>query len=267
MPARNAAAHGMGSHRCRLTSVEQMFDTREMEEMALARVAERARPTTLSRERVLALDEALEPLVPAGGLRRGSTLSVEGPAATSLALAAAARASQAGAWVAAVGFPSLGLAAAAELGVALERLVLVADPSGSSAGRGDGDLWASVVAALVDAFELVLVRTSRRVPARDGRRLTARTRERGAVLVQVGADRPVRATWPEGADVTWQVTAAEWEGLGQGHGHLQARKVTVEAGGRRDAARPRRATLWLPGPDGGIEPVLAAPVPLRRPGP
>ena len=218
-------------------------------------------PTTLAREQRLPVLPALTSLVPGAGLRRGSTLSVDGPAATSLALAAAAGPSQDGAWVAVVGFSSLGLLAAAELGIALDRLVLVADPSGDD----DHDAWPSVVAALVDAFEVVLVHASHRVRAADGRRLVARTRERGAVLVQVGGHRPTGAMWPEGADVTLDVVDAAWEGLGEGHGHLRARRVTVEAGGRREAARPRRAELWLPSVDGTVEEVLPDPVPLRAP--
>jgi len=224
----------------------------------LAEVAARIQPTTLAGDQRLPVLPALEALVP--GLRRGSTLAVDGPAATSLALAAAAGPSQDGAWVAAVGFPSLGLLAAAELGVALERLVLVADPGGDAA-----DAWPSVVAALVDAFEVVLVHAGHRVGAADGRRLVARTRERGAVLVQVGVDRPTRTSWPEGADASLTVVDATWEGLGEGHGHLRARRVTVEAGGRRGGARPRRAELWLPSADGTVEAVLPEPVPLRRP--
>lgn len=228
----------------------------------LADVADRIRPTTLAGEQRLPVLPALEPLVP--GLRRGSTLSVDGPAATSLALATAAGPSRDGAWVAAVGFPSLGLLAAAELGVALERLVLVADPGRDDGDAGDdGSVWPAVVAALVDAFEVVLVHAGERVRAADGRRLVARTRERGAVLVQVGGARPTRAAWPEGADVALSVVDATWEGLGEGHGHLRARRVTVESGGRRGAARARRHELWLPSADGEVEPVLPAPVPLR----
>ncbi len=238
----------------------------------LGRLSERVRPTTLAGEQRLEVLPALDELLP-GGLRRGTTLAVDGPAATSLALATAARPSQDGAWVAAVGFPSLGLLAAAELGVALHRLVLVADPhdSGSpdEASRdADGDAWPSVVAALVDAFEVVLVHTDRRVRPSDARRLLARTRERGAVLVLVtprvpGAPRPA-GSWPERSEVELHVTDAVWEGLGEGHGYLRARRVTVEGGGRRQAARPRRAQLWLPSADGEVEPVLPAPVPLRR---
>ena len=55
-----------------------------------------------------------------------------------------------------------------------------------------------------------------------------------------------------------EVTRARWEGLDDGHGHLQARKVRVAGGGRGEAAQPRRVDLWLPGPGGEVAP--AAPV-------
>ena len=226
-----------------------------------AGIAERVRPTTLAREQRVAVLAPLESLIPGGGLRRGSTLSVDGPAATSLALATVAAASQDGAWVAAVGFPSLGLLAAAELGVALERFVLVASPDTEPGPDSEAITWAAAVAALVDAFEVVLVQATHRVRARDARRLAARARERGAVLVQVGS-----RSWPEGADVTLTVTDAAWEGLGEGHGHLRARQVTVVGGGRREASRPRQARLWLPTVDGSVEAVLPATVPFRARG-
>ena len=224
-------------------------------------LVERVRPTTLARDQRLPVLPALEGLIPGGGLRRGSTLSIDGPAATSLALAVAAAASQDGAWVAAVGFPSLGLVAAAELGVVLGRFVLVAAPDTEPGPDNETAVWSAAVAALVDAFEVVLVRATHRVGGRDGRRLAARTRERDAVLVQVGS-----GSWPEKADVTLDVAGATWEGLGEGHGHLRSRRVTVVGGGRREAARPRRAELWLPSVDGAVEPVLPEPVPLRARG-
>ena len=224
-------------------------------------LAERIRPTTLAREQRFPVLPALEPLIPGAGLRRGSTLAVDGPAATSLALAVAAAASQDGAWVAAVGFPSLGLLAAAELGLALERFVLVASPDTAPGPDNETATWAAAVAALVDAFEVVLVQATDPVRSRDARRLAARTRERDALLVQVGS-----RAWPEGADVTLEVTAARWEGLGEGYGHLRARRVTVVGGGRREASRPRQAELWLPSVDGAVEPVLADPVPLHARG-
>ena len=202
----------------------------------LAEIAERARPVALAREQVLPVLPALESVLP-GGLRRGSTVTVAG--STSLALALLAGPVQAGSWVATVGVSSLGLAAASELGVALDRLVLVADPP--------ADAWPTVVATLVDAFDVVLVRPRARV--NDARRLAARTRERGAVLVILGDDR----AWPEAPEVRLAITASEWFGLGAGYGHLRARRVRVEVDGRRGAARPRSADLWLPAAGGGVE--------------
>lgn len=219
-----------------------MFDTRGVGRRD-AVLAEQVAPTTMAREQRLDVIDALEPLLPMG-LRRGSTVSIDGIGSTSLALATAAGPSLAGSWIATVGFPSLGLVAAAEYGVDLSRFAMVASPHASS--------WATVIAALVDAFEVVLVRASHRIGERDARRLTARTRERGAVLMQVGG-----TTWPTRAETTLTVTASDWEGLGVGHGHLRARRVTVVGGGRREAARPRQVDLWLPAEGGGVKPITA----------
>ena len=124
---------------------------------ALATLAERVRPVTLTREHRLPVLPALEDLLPGAGLRRGATVSIGAAAgaggAMSLALALVAQASIAGSWVAAVGVPSLGLVAADELGVALERLVLVAAPA--------RDAWGGVVAALVDGFDVVVLQAGR----------------------------------------------------------------------------------------------------------
>lgn len=194
----------------------------------------------LAREQTLPVLPALAGLLPDGALPRGAVVSVGGAAATTLALSLAAGPSAAGSWVAGVGLPALGLAAAAEVGMALERLVLVSEPPRAS--------WGSVMAALVDGFDVILLGPVRRVRAAEARRLTARSRERGSVLVMLEAG-------PEGAlepDLRLRSGSVRWEGLGRGHGHLRARRVTVEVSGRRRAARPRRLTLWLPGPDGVI---------------
>lgn len=200
----------------------------------LREVAARARPVALAREQVLPALEPLHTLFPEG-LRRGTTIGVDG--STSLALAVVAGASGAGSWVATVGVSSLGLAAAAELGVDLARLVVVAEPPSSS--------WGTVVATLVDAFDAVIVRMRRPPRVTDARRLTARARERGAVMVVLGP-------WSDAPDVSLSIARAEWFGIGDGHGHLQARKIVVEAGGRRAAARARHAELWLPAAGGGV---------------
>ena len=221
-------------------------------------LAERVRPTDLARDRRLPVLPALDALLPASGLRRGTTAAVDArpgvTGATSLALALAAGASRAGSWVAAVGVGSLGLVAAAELGVSFERLVVVADPGRERAG------WASVVAALVDGFDVVLVAADCRLRAAETRRLVARAREREAVLVAVGGELP-----GERSPLRLTVTSSRWQGLGDGWGHLRGRRVSVEGGGRGEASRARRAELWLPGPDGtvsAVEPV-AEPIPLR----
>lgn len=236
-----------------------------------ASLADRVRPTSLARDRRLPVLPALEPLLPGGGLPRGSTVAVAAAAgvtgATSLALALVAGPSQDGSWVVAVGLGSLGLVAAAELGIALERFVLVGDPGHArgadrreAGGRGG---WPPVIAALVDGFDVVLVGAGPRshLRAGDARRLVARARERGAVLVSAGGDLAGQCS-----PSCLTVTAATWEGLGAGWGHLRGRRVTVEAAGRGAAARPRRAGLWLPGADGSIAAVepAAEPVLLRR---
>ena len=203
--------------------------------------AELAGPgTTLAAERLLPVVPALRPLLPGRGLRRGTTVTVSRSAALALALVAGA--SAAGSWMAAVGLPDLGIVAAAETGIALERLALVPAPGARA--------WPAVVAALLDAVDVVLVRSPARLPAAQARRLAARARERGAVLVPLGP-------WPEPADLRLAVTASAWHGLGQGHGNLQARQIEVAATGRGAAARERRALLWLPSPDGTITPAAA----------
>jgi hypothetical protein len=211
---------------------------------SLAEVATLTRPVTLARDQVVPVLAGLRGLMPEGGLQRGSTVVVDGAgAATSLALAVAAGPSAAGGWVAVVGRDDLGLAAAVETGLVLERLALVAEPP--------PDQWAMVVAALIGAVDVVVVGSARRLRAADARRLAARARERGTVLIQA----PGGSASPLEADLRLTVVATHWQGLGAGHGHLQARRLSVEAVGRRRAARPRRAELWLPDRQGRICPV------------
>jgi hypothetical protein len=182
----------------------------------------RSAPVALARDRLLPLIGAIAPMFPDGGLRRGSVVGVSG--SLGLTLAVIAGPSQAGAWCAAVGIPSLGLVAAAEAGVDLARFPLVASPVKE---------LPTIVAALLDAFDVVLVR----MPG-PNRRLEARARERGAVLV-------VDGPWP-GADVRLTVASTTWEGLGDGHGHLVRRRLQVVATGRGAATRERKEEVWLP---------------------
>lgn len=204
----------------------------------LAVAAARSRPVAAAETRLLDVPAALAALFPEGGLRKGATVAV-GPLAggCSVALALAARVTAGDRWVAAVGLPSLGLVAAAELGVDLRRMALVPAP---------GDQWPAVVAALVDGFDLLMVRPPGRVRPVDARRLAARVRERGSVMVVVDAP-----GWPESPDMRLTVERPEWEGLSAGHGCLTGRRLVVVSSGRRVGGRERRRTVWLPAPGSG----------------
>ena len=239
---------------------EQVFDTGTVavpvsapDLAALRLLGDRVRPLAGAGERTLPVPEALGDLLPHGGLARGTTVATGGVAATSLALALAGPVTVAGSWVVVVGLPQVGLLAAAELGVDLERVLLVAEPGPAA--------WATTVAALLDAVEIVLVRPPSQVGVSVQRRLTSRARDRGSVLLQVGGH---TGAWAQAPDLVVSASAATWAGLGPGHGRLRARRVEVTVTGRRGADRPRRATLWLPGPDGTI--TLADPLATGRPG-
>ena len=205
-------------------------------------------PTTLARQRTLPVSDPFVPLLPDGALARGRAVSCRGIAATSLAVALAAEATTAGAWLAVVDVPWLGVEAAGELGVPLERLVRV-EPAASE--------WADLVAAVLDGFELVVTRIPRRLNAATLRRVQARVQAREAVLIVVGEPGPLSA------DITMEASSPVWEGVEHGWGHLRGRRVTVSSTGRR-VPRPRRAELWLPGPDGTVA-VADEPVTVLRP--
>lgn len=190
--------------------------------------------------RVLPVLPELAELLPSSGLRRGSTIAVHG--STSLLLALLAEATASGSWAAAVGLPDLGLVAAGELGVEVSRLALVPRP---------GVEFASVTAALLDGMDLVVVDPSDKLAPRVARRLSARARHRGAVLLSRGA-------WP-GAEVALHCEGGRWTGLATGSGYLRARQVAVHTGGRGAAARPVRAELMLPGQAGAVARCAPAP--------
>jgi hypothetical protein len=223
-----------------------MFDHGRMD-AAIAPLAERVRPISLAGERRWAAPPALAPVLPEGGLQRGWSVAVAGPGAWSLAAALVAPVQAADGWVAVVGAPGFGLVAAAGLGLRLDRVVVVDQ---APPGR-----WAAVVAALVDGVDAVLVDPPAPVPGRDARRLRARARERGAVVVHLDG----AGTWPEVPEVVLTVSSARWEGVGDGHGHLRARRVEVAGSGRRLPGSPRRTSLWLPGPDGRLAPAESGP--------
>jgi hypothetical protein len=183
---------------------------------------------------------ALADLLPHGALRAGATYSVTGSTALTMALLAGP--SAAGAWCGVVGLPGFAAPAARDLGVDLDRLAFVPDP---------GRRWLSVVGALIDALTVVVVRPPTAVRDAEAARIAARLRQREAVLIACGP-------WPR-REAHLTVTESGWLGVGSGHGHLTARRVTVTVAGRGTVVRPRQARLWLPDPDGVVRAVEAEP--------
>ena len=203
-----------------------MFDTgrvsaRPRPEIPLAVLGERARPVTLAAERALPVTSVLAPLLPDGGLPRGATVGVHGPGATALALALVAAASGAGSWTAVVGADDLGLVAAAEAGLALERTVVVADPPPAA--------WSTVVARRTSIFQRPSSSTmparmstslsthSTRMPSSESGspasgtgvlRGTSACSERGArienMLPWPGRERTLSG-WPSTLEMRWQI--------------------------------------------------------------
>ncbi|MFT7599767.1 MAG: hypothetical protein ACI8TP_002703 [Acidimicrobiales bacterium] len=210
-----------------------MFDTGGMALADLADLIERVQPLTLSQEQLLAVPEALASLFPWGGIQRGWSVGVAGDGAWSIATALWAEALGAEGWVALVGAPDVGLAAASQAGVRLDRVIVVETPPASQ--------WATVVATLIEAFDIVAIDPVGRVGQREARRLTARAREQGTVLFHLDGGQ----SWPTAIDLTLTGSTSQWEGIGRGHGYLRSRQLLVDAVGRR-TGHPRSTTLSLP---------------------
>jgi len=197
----------------------------------------------LARDRVLPVDPALAGLFPEHGLRRGSVIGISGRGGVgSLVFALLARPLAKGSWGAVVGIPELGMEAAAETGVRLDRLVLIPRPSTS---------WPDVVATLLDAIDLVVLRPPARCSPSLAHKLVARARERGCVLVvaqpaSVVTGRAGWCSWPGPLEVALEVEPMRWQGLGYGFGTLSMREVAIRTSGRRVSTGPLQMRLYLP---------------------
>lgn len=168
----------------------------------------------------------LRPLLPEG-LPRGAVAQVTG--STALVLALLAETSPQGAWAAIVGDPAVGVLAAAEMGVDLERLALVPRP-GSQAPL--------VVAALVDGMDVVVIGPDVALLDSDRRALAARARDRGTVILST-------TVW-SGARLGLNVSGVRWRGLGVGTGRLHSRELLVERVGRGVGAQRAHLEITLP---------------------
>lgn len=191
------------------------------------------------------------PLFTDGGLVRGRTVACTGDAALSTALALSASATRLGSWLAVIGVPQLGVGAAIEAGVAIERIVLAQPPHASRE-------WVATVAALVEGFDVLIVAPPASLSAHDARRLQTRVAARQSVLIVVHLPPPLalhtllaphaplapRAPQVFGADLDVHADTVAWSGIERGGSHITQRMVHVRVSGRR-CASPREATIDL----------------------
>jgi hypothetical protein len=246
-----------------LASIEQLFDTGRMAVSAELRAQlSQIAPVVLAAEQILPVPDVFQVLLPGGGLQRGWTLHVSGDSsARALAWGLLGGVTTAGGWVAAVNVPGISLAAAQEVGVAIERVLVVSSPP---------DAWAATIGALIGAVDVVVFGApNHRITPSEHRRMASRSRERGSVLLELGSPNPGGYDAQLQYDLSFDVQPVEWVGLGEGHGCLLARELDVTTTGRRIGGRPRSGRFALPGTNGTLEhlgePADLAPVRTLRP--
>ena len=203
-------------------TIEQMF---EYSSMSPALIVDRHEPTradvealrrriqtmekTTANPRVFPVHEALASLFPQGGLLRGAVYSLDSSA--SLLWSLLAEPTQKGTWCAVVGIPDVGLAAAEELGVNVDRLVLVPSP---------GSQWMAVVGALLDVVGVCALGAFPSPSERVLSTLYGRLRERQSTVL-------VRSAWPR-VEATL-VAEHRWEGVDTGRGLLREHYLRIVA--------------------------------------
>jgi len=204
--------------------------------------ARRVAPIVLAAEQILPVPEIFHSMLPGGGLQRGWTTRVDGgSSARALAWALLGTVTTSGGWIAAVDVPGISLTAAREVGVAVERVLVVTSTEAST--------WSNTIGALIGAVDAIVFASPRhRVQQREYRRIASRCRERGTVLVELGHHVEGQLQY----DVSFSVDPVKWHGLGTGHGRLQSRCLDVSVRGRRTPGAGRKARFELPGLDGQL---------------
>ena len=186
-------------------------------------------------ERLAVADDVRE-LLPDSGLVRGRIVRCSGDAGLSLALSLCSLATQQGSWLGVVGVEHLGLLAAVEHGVALERTVLVHPPKTSRE-------WSITVAAAIEGLDLLIVAVPERLSVNDARRVQTRLQSRRAVMIIVENTMLSQSRSMNGsnesqqflADVVLDTKTKSWSGVDRGAGYLQHRDVRIRVSGRRVA--------------------------------
>ena len=201
--------------------IEQMFEYSRVspainlpnpapDRQTIARLQDRIRSLEAPsvEERVFPLAPPLQGLFAESGLRRGVVYQCD--LVLSLVWALIAEATSQGVWCALVGIPDAGLAAAEDMGVTLDRVVLVPHP---------GHQWLSVVSALTDVVGVVVLGGAPVPSERTLSTLMGRLRERESTLL-------VSSSWPR-KEATISVSQHHWQGLGAGHGLLREHRMSV----------------------------------------
>lgn len=175
----------------------------------------------------LAVPPALEQLLPAAGLVRGTVVALEG--ARSLLLSLIAQVSADGGHVAVIGQPQLCLLGVVEMGGDLSRIAVIPDP---------GPDPVEIAAVLLDGLDLVVAGLGGiSVPPSRSRVVMARARSKGAVLVVTDG------TW-SGAHVKLQSRVCDYRhqpvARRRGYGRLGGVSLTVRSVGRGFAGASTR---------------------------
>lgn len=173
--------------------------------------------------RGLPVPAALQRVLPV--LRTGAVHSIE---SRSLALQCLAAAVPTGAWSAIVGMPDVGVEAAADLGIAVDRLVLVPTPGGA---------WNDAVASLAEVMPVVLAAGPARITSGEAARIEARLRAADACLIVHGA-------WPS-PTTRIRSLGVDWRGTDAGLGRIARGSMELEVTGAD--GRPRRARMPIGG--------------------
>ena len=204
-----------------------------------ASLAAHVRPVTAAASRRIPVGAPWDAVLPEGGLRRGTTVSVHaapGAGGLTLALSLLGAASSHGHWCAVVGVDDPGVVAMHELGIDLRRVLFVPRPRGA---------WAETVADLLDGVDLLLLKTPSRAAHGAARRLTARVRERGGVLVVLSEP---SAPWPLPVDLALEIVHSRWTATSR----LETREARVRVTGRGSAQRASEYLLTMPDGTGHV---------------
>jgi len=205
-------------------------------------------PVVLAKELLMPVPEVFHQVLPGTGLQRGWTTHVAGSASGGVfAWAMLSEVTRSGGWVAAVDIPGISLAAASEVGVSVERVLVISGV--------DAQSWAATMGALIGSVDAVIYGAPRhRIQPSAHRKLVSRCRERGTVLMQLTCGHSTRQSSPPPveADISFEVQPVRWAGLGKGYGRLESRTISVSVSGRRAQGRVRRGTFMLPDVDGSV---------------